>query len=514
MYSGTASRPSSRPVTPVNPQQGFGPSPSMSSLHARTSLEDEKKNRRRSWFGKSGLKKDNERGPAAWVIGHHDKPPFDLAALMQGQPVPEIWDEDGDCLVYLFPRITRKGPSFRIDSSVFASSPVLTKMAFGDLYSDPSTIDDRKQLPWEDRMAVMSMHTPPATPRQDSRVFSQTSHSSRSTAASSDPSQQEVHLFLDMPLNGRPAPLPTSKKDLSNPLSEDAESLVDIRNLFAFLAGQSLVATEKRPNLFSIFMRMSDLLQSYEFTNIDSSTYGEVATTSFDMYIEELAINDVRKSREKTIEGVVLGERMRSVSLYNEAFTHAVGKHDEIAKINSQKFRLLSPVTNNRLGRAAMDLDKRTASVRHTLEDFDFPSIFSGIMNSKTADERKSVDFDAWRDSFFSMRKFFMNYQKRKYGSWPPKASSKKNDLETSGLNRLVLRDLYHDLSAVYDVMADRTNLTNRTADGVLIDERDADAPLVRALRHILSEYDRSSPPVKPPMPFDLPAVPLSLIHI
>ncbi|KAH0274600.1 hypothetical protein KCU71_g18157, partial [Aureobasidium melanogenum] len=56
--------------------------------------------------------------------------------------------------------------------------------------------------------------------------------------------------------------------------------------------------------------------------------------------------------------------------------------------------------------------------------------------------------------------------------------------------------------------LVDRTSLTNRTADGVLIDDRDADAPRVRALRAVLSEYDRSSPPVKPPIPYDLPIIP------
>jgi hypothetical protein len=56
--------------------------------------------------------------------------------------------------------------------------------------------------------------------------------------------------------------------------------------------------------------------------------------------------------------------------------------------------------------------------------------------------------------------------------------------------------------------LVDRSRLTNRTADGALIDDRDTNSPLVRALRAVLSEYDRSSPPVKPPIPYDLPLMP------
>ncbi|KAI5274585.1 hypothetical protein E4T47_02361 [Aureobasidium subglaciale] len=154
-----------------------------------------------------------------------------------------------------------------------------------------------------------------------------------------------------------------------------------------------------------------------------------------------------------------------------------------------------------------MDLEKRTASVRHTLEDFDFPQIFSGTLNSKTVDERKDVDFDLLRNSFFSTRRFVLSFYKAHYGSWPPKAS-KENELETNGLNRIVCQNLYHDFCAVYDLLVDRSSLTNRTADSVLIDDKDVDLPAIRTLRAVLSEYDRSTPPVRPPIPFDLPIIP------
>lgn len=446
--------------------------------------------KKKNWFGQSKSKNEEDRGPQAWIIGYQEKLPFDLSGLMNGRPVGDIWDDYGDCLVYLFPRTSAKGPSFKVNSSIFQSSPVLTRMMMG---REP-------QLPLDVATANLSMNVP-ATPPMTPRMGGLDSPDARS--ANGRP--HEMHLYMPLDLSSN-STLPSPGKNES--ASEDIETIVAARNMFAFFMGQSLVATEKRPNFYSIFMRLSELLKGFEFSNIDGSTYGDLASDSFDNYVEELGLADVRGSREKTIEGIVLGERMKSIKLYNEAFTHAVGKHDEIVKLNNPKLKLISPITVNRLSRAAMDLDKRTASVRHTLEDFDFPSIFSGMLSSKTADERKLVDFDMWKDSFFATRKFVMNYYKHRYGAWPPKAKSKKNDLETSGLNRSVLRELYQDLGCMYDMLADRRDLTNRTADGVLIDDRDIAAPRVRALRHVLSEYDRSSPPVKPPIPFDMPIEP------
>lgn len=324
--------------------------------------------------------------------------------------------------------------------------------------------------------------TPPLTPKTGSRC----------------------QLFLPITLKSDFAlSVPTHCQDLK----DDEETLVATRNLFAFLAGESLVATKENSDIFSVFLKVSDSLKQFGFSNLDGSTFGEIATSSFDKYVDELGLADVRSSRGKTIEGVIVGERMKSIKLYNEAFTHASGKYDELLKSGSPKFRLISPITANRLGRAAMDLEKRTSSVRRTLEDFDFPQLFSGFLNSKTADERKDVDFDVLRDSFLATRKFVISYYKIRFGSWPPKAS-KNSDLETSGLNRIVCQDLYRDFCAVYDFLVDRTSLTNRTANGVLINDKDADAPRARALRAVLSEYDRSSPPVKPPIPYDLPIIP------
>jgi hypothetical protein len=318
-----------------------------------------------------------------------------------------------------------------------------------------------------------------------------------------------THLYLPIALSAEGSVTkPGSRRaSLTN---NDVDTLVSARNLFAFLLGQSIVATERKNSIFSVFLKISELLIRFGFTNLDGSTYGEVAHASFDMYVEELRLADVRMSREKTIESIVLGEKMRSVLLYNEAFVHGAGKYAELQEIQTPKFDLILATTRQRLERASMDLEQRKRNIELKLAEFDFPAIFAGIMNSKTADEAKLVRFDEWRGSFMSMRKWFIGFYRHKFGAWPPKASSKKNSLETSGLNRLVLKELYHDLADLYDLLVDRTSLTTRTADLALDedDTEDAEGPMQRALRRVLGEYDRSTPPVQPPVPFDTPIIP------
>lgn len=306
-------------------------------------------------------------------------------------------------------------------------------------------------------------------------------------------------MYLTLKLND------TSGASLS---ADDVQTLVDFRNLFAFLCGQSLVATEKRSSLFGIFVTIGSLLKAYEFSNSDGSTFGEVASTSFEHYSNELGFLDVRSSREKTIEGIVLGEKMRNQTLYTESFTHAVGKLDDILDLHSPKFDMISTITKDKLTRAALSLEKATQAVQLELKEFEFHSIFSGIMNSRTAEERKEgVRFDAWKEAVLNTRKWMLALLRQRYGAWPPKAKSKKNDLGVDGLQRQVIQELYNNMCSLYDLLVDKSQLTTRTVDG--IDRAGpVEAPPVRALRSVLSEFDRSSPPVKPPVPFDLPIWP------
>ena len=295
--------------------------------------------------------------------------------------------------------------------------------------------------------------------------------------------------------------------DVSTLSPQDIQILVEIRNLFAFLTGQPLVATQACPSVFKIFVALGSLFRRFKFTNIDGSTFGESVAASFDFFLEELRLEDVRESREKTIEGLILGESMRSARLYTESFTHAIGKYSAVKDKLYPIFDEISPATRSMMERASLELANRQAAADHVLVDFNFSSLFAGIAASTTTEEAKFVRFAAWKSNVASMRKFMLSYLKDLHGSWPPKASSKKNSFVVGGLNRLVLKGLYADLCNLYDLKADRSQLTSRTFDGDEAEAYTGDRTHA-ALRILLSEFDRSSPPVKPPVPYDVPLVP------
>ncbi|UPX16418.1 uncharacterized protein EKO05_0006818 [Ascochyta rabiei] len=496
---------------------GFGSRPGTPNLEVGNEGKLRKLRRKSGLFGgnNSSLTDVSRAGaggggnPLAWIVGHKGKVPYNLTMLLNGEKVPELWDDQGDTFVYLFPRTSGKGPSFRIDSSVYAASQLLTRLVHGSLYSDdvvapPHEVPVRTSRPVSTEVGQEQSRT--ASPDQSQIDSSDGSKGSRALSDATEDDHTEKHLYIPLALNSDDAVVPTEPRLTQ----QDTDTLVTYRNFFAFLIGQSLVATTRHSDMFDIFLRIADILSHYAFSNVDGSTFGEVAASSFDSYVDELNMADVRQSREKTIEAIVLGEKMRSMALYTEGFVHAIGKYEDVKGLHSPKWALISQKTAIRMARAALDLDNREASINHKLKDFEFAAIFSGIMNSAMASEGKMINFKRWRAAFMSTRSFMIDYYKHKYGSWLPKARSKKNNLTTNGLNRLVLRDIYRDLSALYDLLVNRTDLTNRTADGFLVEDEGMGFVAVnaRALRKTLSEYDRSTPPVQPPIPFDLPLYP------
>lgn len=303
---------------------------------------------------------------------------------------------------------------------------------------------------------------------------------------------EDRHLYMPLEL----------ESDLNNPTnqlaSDDMELLILYRNFFAFLSGGALVATPRQSSLYAIFLGIGSILARFEFSNLDGSTYGEVVSSSFARYCDELRLADVRASREKTIEAVVLGEKMKAWSLYNEGFVHGAGKLSHIKTLKSTKYEQISPVTRNRLERAAIDLDGRIRTIQTKLEDFEFPSMFAGLANSQMAVEAKTIRFKAWKTAFANLRKHVIAHYRQRYGAWPPKAKSKKNNFEESGLNRLLLNEVYQDFTDLYDMLVDRSQLTTRTIDMIAPDDNhdanDTTESITHALRRVESEYDRSTP--------------------
>ncbi|KAI9816632.1 MAG: hypothetical protein M1832_005017 [Thelocarpon impressellum] len=478
---------------PASPVRGRSASPFRSASPAAGAGSD----KRRSWRSRSRAASTDEADPPPyWLALSGKKFSYDPAPLAAFQRIPELWDEQGDTLVFLAPQDADRPPSFKIHSSTYASSFPLISQAHG-----PAPKPLRRQSSLETSTSSLSLEVPPLP--SSTPPVPDLSDGPPQVGDVVPPPEPTFSIYLPV------APAPGGYVRSS---AEELEALLAIRNLFAFLLRRPLVASPERPTNLHIFKSVAQLLRVHQFTNQDGSGFGEVPSTSFAHYLEDLRLADVRNSPYKIVEGIVIGEHMRSLELYNEAFVHGVGKFDSIKELPSGMFHLVSGITRNRMERAHMDLYQRLKNVRSRLTDFEFPSLFSGIANSTSLEEAKSVHFKRWKGAFQGLRKHILTFYKDQFGAWPPKASSKKNEFEEGGLNRIVLQLLYRDLSDLYDLMVDRSVLTSRSVDVPHQDDQgdvpDPEEPTPRALRRVMSEYDRSSPPVQPPIPFDTPLLP------
>lgn len=379
--------------------------------------------------------------------------------------VPELWNELGNVFVYLHPKGSGRGPSFKVVDQVFSASAVLNELLVAEMTAAPSHDAQYPEL----------------------------------GSAAAGP-VAEGHLYL-----------PLERTDL--------EHLIAARNLFAFLTRQPLVGTTEHPTVFEAVLQIAALLRRFNFCSADGSSFGNWVSDTFNSLVEQFGLADVRNSREKTLEALVMAEQMKSWELYNEAFVHAVGKYESLMDLKSPLYSMISVSTRNRLERAHLDLVNRQANVSSRLESFEFPALFAGIASSSTG-EFKDVKFKEWRSHFGKMRSFVLGYYKNLFGSWPPRAKSRKNHFTQSGLNRQCLKILYSDLCALYDLLVDRESLTPRVI-GEFEDpqggyswqsqgdswQSQVDAS-ISALRKLLDEFEKSSPPVLPPIPFDIPKIP------
>ncbi|OTB10143.1 hypothetical protein K445DRAFT_323276 [Daldinia sp. EC12] len=460
--------------------------PGSSGGNESPTREAERRGRlRRSWLP-GARSRSHSRGQtttahtsAAWILGQNSD--YNTSFLAEGGKVPELWNENGNVLVYLDAKGSGGSPSFKVPSFVVDYSLVFNELMEAEMTSPTSSgrsrarsFTGRDSLSAED--ATRRVQSPPLS---EPEVYG------------------ESRLYL-----------PVSMSSPGHRSQADMERLISIRNMFAFLTGQPLVCTKEQPTLFSVFINISSLLKEFEFTNADGSTFGDAVEMSFGFFMDQMGLADVRHSREKTLESLILGERMRSMPLYNEAFTHAVGKYSAIRDLNSPLWEQVSVTTRERLERAYFELVNRQNGVNNRLETFDFPALFSGVANSTSRSEYKDVKYHTWRRSFGRMRQFVLNYYKATFGSWPPKARSKKNPFTESGLNRQVLKIMYSDFCALYDLLVDRESLTTRVIDQNAEEMTSHKNPHLSAMRRVLTEFDQSSPPVLPPIPFDLPKLP------
>lgn len=231
----------------VSAAAALSPRPTSSNGSQSPTREGEKRGRlRRSWFpgGRSRSNSTDLRGAqsaAAWTLGQ-TKSDYNTAFLEKGEHVPELWNESGNVLVYLHPKSSGKGPSFKVmsfvtDYSLFFQDLVEAEAhspATGRTRSTSFTGRDSLSVADADRIAERDAESPPSPP------LSENAGDSR--------------LYLASKLNS------TGQLQPGDGPQPDLDRLISFRNLFALLTGQPLVGTKSQPTIFAVLVRISGLL--------------------------------------------------------------------------------------------------------------------------------------------------------------------------------------------------------------------------------------------------------------
>lgn len=408
--------------------------------------------------------------------------------------VLELWDDAADVSVHLFPG---SPASFKVPAAILQSSSKLMTLAF-------SQAPDVGQLPPVPETPIVEAAEEALGRLNFGLDADEGPYDANLRGSISQFGQARVEGHLYFPMAG--LSIDEHSKD-----GGETDRLLAARNLFAFLLNKPLVASKKFPTAFSVISSIATYLKDMEFFDERSRDFGIVASTEFARLSEQYALQDVRESCTKAVQGVILGERFRNSELYYESFTHLAGNYFLNNTVNTALKDMIPIMTRRRLEREYMDLENRQKAADRCLVDFDLPHIFNGSATSKVTTESKVVRFAAWKVHFNSFRSFVLTYYRDLHGSWPPKTTNRKTNPKLAGLNRLALQTLYEDFSLLYDLLVDRESLTTRSLDVEVLtgEETMTQRELeVIALRKIMSEHDRSSIPTSPPIPFDLPQLP------
>lgn len=461
--------------------------------------------------------------------------------------VPDLWDPNGDTLVFLAPKNASNPrsavPSFRITAGPLLFSALgryMEDLQFSE-EANPEGSAATHDIFLEVPTGVPSAHTTPANTFNQSFTRPGTAPASSSTddAFSTQSGildqlvqrEQNGEVYMDekvaykvyypaLELEPKNA-APTKKKHKhsnSDPNDDSFQRLIDARNLFAFLSYTFLVSTLHRETPFSILEKIFKQLQgpnSPELHPEDRSPLDlnvsariDAAEGHFLHYVDELKIDDIRNDDDAIIEALIMGERWRCQTLYREGFVHASGRWEDIKQHHGLLY--VSKVTKDRLERASINLRQiRLYNVETRLTNFDYPSVWVG--------DGRYPQFKPWKAGFEAMRRFTLSYYKNVYGSWPPKAGKHGKGggyTETGGLNRLVLKRLYEDFCALYDLLVDRewihgdrirfeANYASEGEEGN--EQRSKEENSRTTMRKIMSDFDQSYVPVQPGIPFDQP---------
>jgi len=327
---------------------------------------------------------------------------------------PELWDPNGDTLIFFgheTHQVSRPPPSFRLQSHVLESTEsrfLITLLREGSTEDansfgmPPSPLSSPGMRSIQPARINQHQHTPPM---------------SEAGTNGCDDAQISYEIYF-------PAPMNQTKVDT-------LRHQVTTRNVFALLYQASLVGL----NLHQALTDLHERLEVYMPPETDAA--GMIID-----YIVTKGIDDVRENPAMATAILAWSESqgVRWEEGWKEAYVHCAGMYNRLD--STPDYRYVTPITRALLERASLEVQVRVHSAEDRLSDFDFKDMWNPMTSGNPVS----------RAAFERLQKFFSQYYKASYESWPPAAP----DGHEQWLTRNLAQKLQADFSALYDYFVNR----------------------------------------------------------
>lgn len=387
--------------------------------------------------------------PQARVYRQASHPEYDVAPLVRGQRISELWFPTGDTLIYLCSKAEfhRFSPSFKLSAATLRKKSEFFTTALSERWQqhNPSL---RELLATESAKYVL--YFPPWEDSEDSEEVD-----TRNYKAEAD-------------------------------FHELVNQLVATRNFFAYLFGRHPIYLEEPlgASTLSDFMDRVEMYVLGSNADIKGRPTRDQTLAELEGWVRTKEIDDPRKAPQRIIDNLMIAERYQWTEIYTEAFVHGAGRYDYISSLPD--FAFVSPATRQLLERASYSIKARVHGTQTSLSTLNF-SMFSPTRSrhqrrahrGSRSDESSTMDIPrAWRKSYRSFREWVIQYYTGVFRvkSWPP-----------AHFSRGMILMLKNDFQALYELLLDPAPEMNDQYR--------------RLLAQVLTEFDGNPYPPLPRLP-------------
>ncbi|KAH6645269.1 hypothetical protein BKA67DRAFT_664376 [Truncatella angustata] len=334
---------------------------------------------------------------------------------------PELWDPNGDVLVYL----ARRGQSPRPNASFRLSSHIIeaTESRFlTQLMREGSTEEDFNVPP--SPAGAFSRHG--LGPHQG---YSHHGRGHPTPPVSDDASNADIDGQISYEMY-----FPTPPEFTR---SEAHRYVITTRNVFALLYHTSLVGLSLHQALTDLYVRLESYMPS------EADNVGTILN-----YLSVRALDDCRNDPETAVSLLSWSESqtIRWEEGWREAFLHSAGMYARLE--TCADWKQVTPITRALLERACLETQLRVQAAEERLTEFSYADMWPPSGPIANSSSKSAAD---------RLQKFLISYFTTTFGEWPPPPSDERSpDGEETWLTRGVAQKLQKDFGALYDYLVNR----------------------------------------------------------